>query len=824
MAQASQCRADTMGDDFAWFSSLGYPDVHGLKPVRFIATWFSSGTATGWQPSWEDGFLLTDGTGSFQVLDLGFNTLNIPKNPNPRAEMDYRFEPEDLATAAKAKSKMILEDKYSWAVFFDSPGMRDSAGYSPRAALFILAWACERQGLPETARQLYDAAQTAGGTEARNAPTDPGEENGWTFHEKLDHDLGEFAMWRLILDFGDPAVTRPQLLERTTALLKNFPHCDYIEQAKQIANELKKMVAEDKAHPDLSDEQIAGLAPEQQVAEWIFRLRDQNGHQWSQPGTVDLFDQMRGAQNTPAHHLVALGDAAVPQLIDALGDKRFTRSVGYFRDFVFSHEVLTVGDAAHKILERISGQRLMGSYDNPADTHEAVEEWWTTHQGLGEKEALTQVLEQGGEKSPDLAKKLVEKYPEDAAGPLMKGASAAYSWRIASSLIHTVACLKDNRIHTFLLGQAKDGRTVGGRAQAAYELAKKGDVSAIAALATLWQTSQPGTNEPEDESGPGEGKEREKLVEILALADSPVGINALSTGLIQRSPKTREVVLGLIAEQDWGHYAADFDDEEKSVPGNAVRSVATRQAIEELLGRELDDTGVYMNDVYPTFAISLNGYYRVPDLSFAEYAAALLARDWPTRYQFDPNAVTSARLRQRIICLNTWNASHGLAPQPVPPEARPVKAGDEGKVARVVRQGGKVEMPDAVEKVVSSAVGRECNTALFQDILDAYRAANRAGTKLTSGIEVRALSGEDHDGVTLVVTPSRVDDLGGLQPDPIGWHITYRLNPPYRGSDMAYDGNGLAGEFALPASIPSTGVMEFRMMVGPQSMGDGGVL
>jgi hypothetical protein len=202
----------------------------------------------------------------------------------------------------------------------------------------------------------------------------------------------------------------------------------------------------------------------------------------------------------------------------------------------------------------------------------------------------------------------------------------------------------------------------------------------------------------------------------------------------------------------------------------------------------------------------------------------LLARDWPTRYQFDPKAATSTRLRQRIICLNTWNASHGVAPQAVPPESKPVKAGEENKVARIVQPSGKVEMPDAVEKVVSSAVGRECNTALFQDILDAYRVANRAGRTLTSGIEVRALRCEDHDGVTLVVTTSGGDDLGGLQTDPIGWHISCRVNTPYSGSFMAYDRHGLAGEFDLPASIPATGVMELRMMVGPQLMGYGGAL
>ena len=115
-----------------------------------------------------------------------------------------------------------------------------------------------------------------------------------------------------------------------------------------------------------------------------------------QPGAVDIFEvydaKQRVLQNTPAQRLVALGDAAVPQLIDALGDARFTRSVGYSRDFFFSHKVITIGDAALTIIERIAGYRfyrgdsVQGSLSQDKRTdalRESVQDWWKSHVARG---------------------------------------------------------------------------------------------------------------------------------------------------------------------------------------------------------------------------------------------------------------------------------------------------------------------------------------------------------------------------------------------------------------------------------------------------------
>lgn len=146
---------------------------------------------------------------------------------------------------------------------------------------------------------------------------------------------------------------------------------------------LRQMIVEDNTHTKQA-QSFAEMTQEEQIAELIFQLRDQNGRQWGQPGTCDIFSDPRG-ENSPAEQLVQIGYPAVPQLIEALEDPRFTRSVGFWRDFVFSHHVLRVGDAALAILERIADRSFyQHTYTNAQMTKDeetaavkaAVEAWW----------------------------------------------------------------------------------------------------------------------------------------------------------------------------------------------------------------------------------------------------------------------------------------------------------------------------------------------------------------------------------------------------------------------------------------------------------------
>ena len=125
------------------------------------------------------------------------------------------------------------------------------------------------------------------------------------------------------------------------------------------------------------------------MRELIFQLRDQHGEQSGQPGWCDIFSNSKNDTNTPAHQLVAIGYAAVPQLIAALENETVTRSVGYWRDFVFSHTILRIGDCANYILGRITGKYFhsatysssyMSKDKKAAEAHKLAEEWWSEFQ------------------------------------------------------------------------------------------------------------------------------------------------------------------------------------------------------------------------------------------------------------------------------------------------------------------------------------------------------------------------------------------------------------------------------------------------------------
>ncbi len=93
---------------------------------------------------------------------------------------------------------------------------------------------------------------------------------------------------------------------------------------------LQGMVNEDQKHPALTQEQIDQLPLEKRIAELVWMLRDQNGHQMSQPGGCDVFStNTRTERKSSAHQLLDIGYDAVPALIEALTDERFSRSVGF---------------------------------------------------------------------------------------------------------------------------------------------------------------------------------------------------------------------------------------------------------------------------------------------------------------------------------------------------------------------------------------------------------------------------------------------------------------------------------------------------------------
>jgi hypothetical protein len=132
---------------------------------------------------------------------------------------------------------------------------------------------------------------------------------------------------------------------------------------------------------------------------WIYELRDLAGHQFSDPGYPMLFDAALGKPPNAADHLVALGAAAIPRLIDALGDNAPTRTIAWQRSFYSVYFVLRRRDVALKVLERITGARFYEEgatfihfYMDKPERQEAVRKnvdtWWKQSRGVSQAKMI----------------------------------------------------------------------------------------------------------------------------------------------------------------------------------------------------------------------------------------------------------------------------------------------------------------------------------------------------------------------------------------------------------------------------------------------------
>jgi len=725
---ASNCFAKTDVDskalaDFEWFGSLGFPDAKGCPFVR-VATgqWSKSGDEPP-QNHYVNGFLLSTNGNVFTVLSLDLSTATFTNSSSGKSEHErVGFELLKLDDEASTLRKTLQQrpDKNdSWRRFGEQT--------TERVEVFTFAWGCWRQGLETEAQMLYELAKTI--------PTGRGGHNEEpTFRQSVEKDLGHTMMWRAILDFEDVSISRPQLLNKFQRILKNYPHSEHRERAQKTAEVLKRMISEEQVHTSVGSNELARLPVKDQVTELIFQLRDQNGHQYSQPGWCDIFGDWSGATNTPAHRLVALGYAAVPQLIAALDSDTFSRSVGYHRNFYFSHTVLTVGDCASQILQRITGRSFfvpgstysyMSKAEKTSSRRRAAEVWWDEFQQKGEMQVLIDAVAGAGRDAPAQAELLVQKYPEVASEALIRGAQSTTNSWVRASLVDQIAKLPDAGALKFLKAELLGGPTLRTRVAAAYGLRQHKEGEAIPAMIREWEALRTKKNDPDDNSEP--------LIEFLAGCDSVDSVSALGRDL-----RTRSVDLKLKVVEALGRTNYWIFNRKAETP-----SGPTLEAIEKVLVTALEDTEERVG-----MSGSRNGK-RFSDPRICDMAACHLAEGWPQRYTFDISASEKTRDRQKRECANVWRLAHGLSALPMP-QSNPVTVGRE-EAAKVTSIEWSAEGPKPqaqFESRLASLKGKNLNQedliALFTD----FTARPQADT---SGLEFKAIKNEDLTGVRLML-------------------------------------------------------------------------
>jgi hypothetical protein len=360
-----------------------------------------------------------------------------------------------------------------------------------------------------------------------------------------------------------------------------------------------------------------------------------------------------GKENTPAHCLVRMGHDAVPQLAEALGDKRFTRAVEYHRNFYSSHRVLTVGECAETILAKITGL----AFDEPVYARDAkgkgvprqelvkaeVRAWYVELQRKGERLLLMEAAARGDDNSSEQGKRLLRRYPKDALAPLIAGAESAKSGPVRATLVSLAGSIKGNDALQFLLAELKEGPLAEARLAAARSLHERGRPEGLAAMIAWW--NGPRSSPPKgagDHEDPAEWAET--IARFLAECGEVEAINALAKDLRKKPIDLRLEVLSSLAHQR----------------GPAKQAARVEAAVEALLIAALDDTEerTGMSGIW-------NGKY-FSDPRMCDVAGHVLSELDPKRYPFDLAAPLAVRNRRLVELKNVWRQANNLAPVAVP--------------------------------------------------------------------------------------------------------------------------------------------------------------
>ncbi|HVE15485.1 MAG TPA: HEAT repeat domain-containing protein [Chthoniobacterales bacterium] len=622
-----------MSSALAWFETLGFPDVTNCPYVR-VTLGFSDPNIHPAKNTSCDGFLLSDDGKKFTVFFTEsirrgsafyaepFDVMTFVRTPKGTPEtQSVGYEPISL----KGEADKAIR---AWRSSLDKES-HDYGNYLyDKAGAFALGWSCLHKGLGPQAKAAFAQAWRF---HAVGRPSDG------TFQEALAEHLVYILADRAVYDFLDPTsrpkprigVERPMmshadLLTIFEKLQKDFPHTALTEPIDKITGTLRLMVREDVGHHPKPLDQ---MTPQEQVAEWIFRLRDQPGWTYSRPGLCDILPEFRGRPlkgqvplKYPADHLVELGFSAVPQLIDSLSSTRLSRAIdeGHISTF---HRILTVGECARQILRQIAHRDFGGPLDgNPEDwleNDQMIRAWWADAQAKGGDTLLFEGVRKGGWDSMTQARVLQATHPDQASEAIIIGIQHAEREDVRDHLIGLLGQAKDEASAAFLNREmVDDSCSFQTRISAAEALYSRGDEHALPALIAEWQKGTSGSVDSILEAQ----ENLESLAGFLLGSGKPEGVKSVARTLSRFPASTRIKTIILLAHQN------AFSGPHRSL--SQSEADASNKLVDGMLFAALDD-----HERYEEFS-AMYGGFAVRDPRVCDLAAWKLSERWPEKYPF----------------------------------------------------------------------------------------------------------------------------------------------------------------------------------------------
>jgi hypothetical protein len=611
----------------------------------------------------------------------------------------------------------------------------------------VLAWACWRNGFEPEALQLYQQAgkppveqssrQTRISLRERVETLLQSASNAWrkfksrkdfptpTLREEVERNLPAALMLRTTAAFGDPRLTRSDLLRRYEEVLRNYPNSQERTNALAMARKVQHMIAEDAAHAQNHSKPLAELPVEEQIRELIFHLRDQYREPVRQEWACECLRSWRGTTNDPEASLLRLGYAAVPQLIETVDSETLSRYV-LGEDPYPGYTCWSVGKCAEDILGQIAGRSFsnleytkanIAARGSLSPARNAVETWWAEFQKTGEKQMLLDGVARADEDSPAQAALLRQKYPEISTRALIDAAEGSTNAQIREQLSDQRAELGEAPGLAFLRQVMVKDPILSTRVNAAIGLFKHDPSAALGAMASEWRAF---TNPQAD------GFERwQMLVQFFASYESIEAISVLTNGLSKRSVEVRYEVIDSLGDPDTVRLAYASGDSSASSSG----------AIETALVHALEDRE--------------RNFRAMHDLRVCDLAGDYLAKRWPKRYAFDRTAPLRIRDRQRIQCINVWRQAQGLPVLELPrePGVR-VAAADATKVTAIVWADDSAPPDKSLLAQVAALKDKRLQAKDLVRLLTEYALHPERGS---AGLEINAGKGSDLTGVQLLI-------------------------------------------------------------------------
>jgi hypothetical protein len=610
-------------EDFKWFGTLGWPDVKGKPLVRVLSKTMERDIQI--SKKWDTlGFLLNESTNSFTVLTLDLRTKTYA--PYVGRMLNY-FEPVEIIEEAETFQPWQKDDKYL-------PGWAQG---------FVLAWGCERHGYPSPARNLYQKV----GAAKNKAPmaTNLWQKLVWrtrqiagkvprslSIRQQLELDLALLQFGSIVLDFGKPAVSRSELLQRFEELVKHYPGSPRVKEAQDYIGQLKQLIHEDEAHA-LALKPWVQMTREERIKELVFQLRNQTEGFPMGGGGWQIF--AAAEENTPAHQLHRLGYVAAAELIRALKDNRPTRVVNHGHNIWYPVRVVTVGECAEATLARMFDGAVVGVDLRGCSTSEQVyQRYWEVVQARGLKQVLMEGLKKGARASVNQAEQLLNLDPSALVEVLPAGYEKAQESYVKSELLRVAGRVPGNGLVSFMRGQLEETNSLGLVVVAARSLFLKGDEQMVPFMMRRLEKLPLTTSEDDALT----------IMSFLTMCLRKEALVALAKDLSSRPLKVRFGLVELLRpggeDVRTGKWLASFWNLDQ--PPTAPDSYLA--AVEALLVQCLEDTGEEetSNGAY-------DGKVRVCDC-----AGRTLAERWKGKYQFDFWASRAQRDRQRLECIRAW--------------------------------------------------------------------------------------------------------------------------------------------------------------------------